>query len=224
MFFIFISIIFNAKAQNIIKYKDNFKRVQIREIIKQESPRTVDKKESKVEVDSLNNFVVLKKQFDELEKSKMKLLSKASKKTKTNKLNFTLPLDSFKINSDYGMRKHPITKLYTKHKGIDLKAKYEHVKAFMDGKIIKKGYSSTKGNYIHILSGKIETRYFHLSKILVSKGDKVVNGQIVAFSGNTGRSTAPHLHFETLLNKKHINPIKLIAILKKLNTDAEFTR
>jgi murein DD-endopeptidase len=56
--------------------------------------------------------------------------------------------------------------------------------------------------------GKYRTRYLHLSKALVRKGQRVTRGQVIALSGNTGRSTGPHLHYEFHINGKPVDPLK----------------
>ena len=76
------------------------------------------------------------------------------------------------------------------------------------GTVVQAGWFSGYGNCITIRhpDGK-QTRYGHLSKILVSSGQKVTQGQKIALSGNTGRSTGPHVHFEIIINGSQVNPL-----------------
>jgi len=95
------------------------------------------------------------------------------------------------------------------HKGLDFTAPYgTPVYATGDG-IVSEAYNSTSyGNVIYIDHNfDFETRYAHLARFIVSKGQKVKRGEIIGYVGNTGISTAPHLHYEILFNGKHINPI-----------------
>lgn len=109
------------------------------------------------------------------------------------------------INSEYGFRK----KFGRMHKGIDLKASMgDTVYAVFSGKVRlvkfdKDGY----GNYVLLRHGNsTETIYAHLSKPLVTEGQYVNYGDPIALSGNTGRSTGPHLHFEIRYMGYAINP------------------
>ena len=98
------------------------------------------------------------------------------------------------------------------HKGIDWAVpKGTAVRASCGGTIVSAGWSGGYGNCITIRhpDGK-QTRYGHLSKILVSAGQKVDQGQKIALSGNTGRSTGPHVHFEILVNGTQVNPLKYL--------------
>lgn len=101
-----------------------------------------------------------------------------------------------------------------RHEGIDIGLPVgSDVKAADGGVVTLAAYSSSYGNYVIIdHGGNMSTLYAHNSKLLVKKGDKVYKGQIIAKSGNTGRSTGPHLHFEVRKNGVPQNPLSLIHI------------
>lgn len=95
------------------------------------------------------------------------------------------------------------------HKGVDWACPIgTAVMASCGGTVVQAGWFSGYGNCITIRhpDGK-QTRYGHLSKILVSSGQKVTQGQKIALSGNTGRSTGPHVHFEIIINGSQVNPL-----------------
>lgn len=95
------------------------------------------------------------------------------------------------------------------HKGVDWACPIgTAVMASCGGTVVQAGWSSGYGNCITIRhpDGK-QTRYGHLSKILVSSGQTVTQGQKIALSGNTGRSTGPHVHFEIIINGSQVNPL-----------------
>jgi len=98
------------------------------------------------------------------------------------------------------------------HPGIDLAVpEGSDVRASGGGVVERAGTDSAYGLFVLLQhpSG-YQTMYGHLSRILVSRGDAVSAGQVIALSGNTGRSTAPHLHFEVRLNGHSIDPTKLV--------------
>ncbi len=112
--------------------------------------------------------------------------------------------------SGYGIRIHPVHKVKKIHRGIDFTApEGTPIQATGNGTVKKvekrrKGY----GNNIVIDHGfGYETRYAHMDEIHVKKGDKVLKGEQIGTVGNTGTSTAPHLHYEVLINGRHVNPI-----------------
>lgn len=118
--------------------------------------------------------------------------------------------DLTRFASGYGYRIHPIYRTRKMHTGIDLTAPTgTEVYATGDGKIIKTGY--TPGGYgkrIIVDHGfGYKTLYAHLNEIYVKEGQKVKRGELIGAVGNTGRSTAPHLHYEVRKNNKTENPV-----------------
>ena len=123
---------------------------------------------------------------------------------------FTSPIASKKtrLTSSFGSRKDPFTGEHDFHEGIDLACSLgTPVRTARDGIIIVAGNEGGYGNLVVVRhSNGYETYYGHLSKFLVKEGQKVKKGDIVALSGNTGRTTGPHLHYEIRKNGKAINP------------------
>jgi murein DD-endopeptidase MepM/ murein hydrolase activator NlpD len=115
-----------------------------------------------------------------------------------------------RIASYYGYRTDPFYKIKKFHEGLDFSAPVgTEVYASGDGVVsrierLRGGY----GNYIVIDHGfSYETLYAHLSKFEVKRGQKVKRGQVIGYVGNTGKSTAPHLHYEVRRNGRPVNPI-----------------
>lgn len=118
--------------------------------------------------------------------------------------------DLNRIASGFGMRTHPILKIPLMHTGQDFSAK-TGTEIYATGNGIVKAIKRSNrgyGNHIIIDHGYgYETLYAHLFKFNVRKGQKVTRGDVIGYVGNTGRSTAPHLHYEVIKNGKKINPI-----------------
>jgi len=117
-------------------------------------------------------------------------------------------LENCKLSSRFGYRVDPFTKKRKLHEGHDFSAKIgEDVICTANGTVKSSKKYGSFGNFIEIDHGNgYATVYGHLSKRLVKKGDKVERGQIIASIGNTGKSTAPHLHYEIKHNKKRLDP------------------
>ena len=111
-------------------------------------------------------------------------------------------------SSSYGWRRDPILGIRAMHEGIDFSAAHgESIYATAGGIVVHSGKSGAYGNLVTINhGGGFETRYAHISKILVKKGDIVKKQDLIAYVGKTGRSTGPHLHYEIRLNKKSLDP------------------
>ena len=116
--------------------------------------------------------------------------------------------------SGFGTRTDPFFKTKKFHYGIDFSAPIgTNIIATADG-IVHKIRKKRTGYGIEVIIKHNEhysTRYAHLSKILVKTGEKVVRGAVIAKSGNSGRSTAPHLHYEVFFKEKRVNPFKYIV-------------
>ena len=118
------------------------------------------------------------------------------------------PLSGGRQTSGFGRRKAPTKGASTNHRAIDWATPTgTAIWASSGGTVSVAGWQSGYGYvvYINHPDGN-QTRYGHLSKILVSSGQKVKQGQKIALSGNTGRSTGPHLHFELRVNGTPVNP------------------
>lgn len=114
-----------------------------------------------------------------------------------------------RVTSSYGWRRHPLTERGEFHYGIDIaNLKGTPVRATADGRVVLAGWQGTYGRNVMIDHGYgFSTRYAHNSTILVKPGEKVIRGQIVALSGDTGIVTAPHVHYEVWYQGKPINPL-----------------
>lgn len=118
--------------------------------------------------------------------------------------------DIYRISSHYGHRTDPFYKVTKFHGGIDFSGPVgTGIYATGDGVVSKvEKNKSGYGNNIIVDHGYgYKTRYAHLHSFSVKKGDKVKRGQEIGKMGNTGKSTAPHLHYEVIKNNKAINPI-----------------
>ena len=118
--------------------------------------------------------------------------------------------DLRRVASGYGMRIDPFLKVRRMHYGLDFSVKKgTPIYATADGEvvIIKSSFGGL-GKHIYLDHGNgYRTVYAHLNKFNVKKGQKVKRGELIAYSGNTGRSTSPHLHYEVHKNGEKLNPI-----------------
>lgn len=122
------------------------------------------------------------------------------------------PLSVSRVSSKFGIRKHPILGYSLMHKGIDFAApKGTAIYSAGTGTILDIGRNRGLGNYVKVKhNDQLSTVYGHISRFAknLKKGERVKQGQIIAFVGATGRATGPHLHYEMLLRDRHIDPFK----------------
>lgn len=128
-----------------------------------------------------------------------------------------------RITSVVGKRRDPFTGEFRFHNGVDIAAKTgTSVFATADGKVIE---AETKGTRGLTLTYETAKGYIvsctNLSKILVEKGDTVSRGQEVAYVGNSGRSTAPHLHYEIYFEGEVVNPEETFGFIHGTKVDTQ---
>jgi murein DD-endopeptidase len=142
--------------------------------------------------------------------SKGKGLGKAYRRSPVN--------GNVRISSRFNPRRlHPVTGKITRHLGTDYAVGIgTKIYATGDGVILRNGRHFAAGNYIVIKnSRRYTTRFLHLSKSYVRKGQRVKMGDLIGLSGNTGRTTGPHLHFEFRINGHAVDSLKVNLPLSK---------
>lgn len=128
------------------------------------------------------------------------------------------PLDFSRISSGFNPRRlHPIHKTVRPHRGIDYAAPTgTPIYAAGDGRVVESAFTQANGHYIVIQHGTAyTTKYLHLSKRAVRKGERVKQRQIIGAVGATGYATGPHLHYEFLVNGVHRNPRTVLDSIPK---------
>jgi len=169
---------------------------------------------SEMIIDATQNLDILSKQLYIQSKSLDEIIDLAKDK---EKLLASIPAiqpvskqDLTRMASGYGWRLDPFTKARKMHKGMDFTSpKGTPIYATGNGKVIRADSRATGfGKHIRIDHGfGYVTLYAHLSKYNVKKGKQVKRGDLIGYVGSTGRSQAPHLHYEVRYNKRAINPI-----------------
>lgn len=122
------------------------------------------------------------------------------------------PTDTGWVSSRFGLRRDPFTGKDHFHHGLDFSIPVgTEVRATGDGVVVMAMRQRGFGNVLKVDHGNsVITIYAHLDHFNVKKGEKVKRGQIIARSGNSGRSTAPHLHYEIRVNGRSVNPVPYI--------------
>ena len=129
----------------------------------------------------------------------------------------TLPLENGFMSSTFGYRTDPFNGKAEFHAGIDFTAQVgTPIRAVAAGVVTLSALSSDYGNMVEINHGSnFETRYAHCKLNLVRLGDVVKKGQVIALVGSTGRSTAPHVHFEVYKNGRVVDPATYLHITNR---------
>lgn len=122
------------------------------------------------------------------------------------------PTDTGWLSSRFGFRNDPFTGKQTFHRGLDFSVPVgSDVRVTGAGTVILVQQQRGLGKVVKVDHGNdVVTVYAHLDKFLVEKGDQVERGTVIAKSGNSGRSTAPHLHYEIRVGGRSVNPVSYI--------------
>jgi murein DD-endopeptidase MepM/ murein hydrolase activator NlpD len=141
-------------------------------------------------------------------------------RTQMERLNRTLSLVPYRkpvigeveFTSGFGVRSDPFLGRPAMHTGLDFRAGTgDPVRATANGKVVSSGWAGGYGRMVEIDHGNgLSTRYGHLSEISVKVGDQIKIGQVIGAVGSTGRSTGPHLHYETRIDGEAVDPQKFL--------------
>ncbi len=122
------------------------------------------------------------------------------------------PVDTYRVASKFGKRRDPMSKKWAIHSGVDLASRTKTmIYSSAPGIVLSAGWNGRYGRMIEIDHGfGIRTRYGHLRKILVKKGQTVEHRDKIALLGSSGRSTGPHLHYEIIYGNIALDPMRFI--------------
>lgn len=126
---------------------------------------------------------------------------------------FRRPIDDKQeVTSSFGVRRDPFTGGMAMHSGMDFRGELgTPIYATAYGQVTEAGWAGGYGQMVEIEHGQgLATRYGHMSSILVKEGQKIVPGQLIGRIGSTGRSTGPHLHYETRIYGTAVDPIRFL--------------
>lgn len=176
-----------------------------------------DIEELSSKLDHIEEMIGLKNEEEKKEEITKETLASITEKMKMYMLTTIpngAPLESTRVTSNYGYRIHPISKKKKFHRGIDLKAaRKTPLYAPADG-IVSFVQPKNRGDFGRLIKIQhnfgFETLYAHLNKTNVKVGDIVKKNQLIGLTGNSGRSTAPHLHYELRYASKLLNPKEFI--------------
>lgn len=126
------------------------------------------------------------------------------------------------FTSNYGYRTDPFTRGLAMHTGVDFRAETgSSIMATAPGKVVVAEYNGGYGNMVEVEHANgLTTRYAHMSAISVTTGQMVKTGTVVGRVGSTGRSTGPHLHYETRINDEPVDPTRFLRAGGKLLANA----
>jgi len=140
-------------------------------------------------------------------------------KSEARRLPIANPSPGHSVSSTFGVRKDPLLGMPAMHSGMDFRAPMgSEARVTAAGTVVSAGWNGGYGRMVEVQhAGGFTTRYGHLSKILVKKGQELALGDIVGKVGSSGRSTGPHLHYEVRRNGDALNPVRFLKAGKKVS-------
>lgn len=173
---------------------------------------------AKLKAEAQDELAQTEAQYRALEKQEARIAAKLRNAgyNVTNRNGFIRPVNA-SAGSAFGMRYHPILRIWRMHWGTDFGAACgAPIRAMANGRVVSAGWTSYGfGNYTIIAYGKmyganLASGYAHQSKVLVRAGQKVKQGQVVGYVGTTGLSTGCHLHLQIYRNGIRVNPMRYL--------------
>lgn len=204
--------------QNAVELLLNEKSQELERVNAQIGEKTAEaeayEKDIKAQEDAIRRIEEeLRRQEEEARKA-AQAAGKTYNTVSLGNINFIWPCpSSSRITSAFGSRTSPTEGASSNHKGIDIGASTgSNILAAADGTVSIATYSYSAGNYIMLNhGGGVTTVYMHCSSLLVSPGETVKKGQVIAKVGSTGYSTGPHLHFGIRYNGSYVNPSSYVS-------------
>ncbi len=131
--------------------------------------------------------------------------------------------ESTRVSSGFGDREHPVLGGVRMHTGVDLPLPVgSPIRAVGEGRVRRASEDSTNGRMLVLDHGRgVTSAYLHNSELLVGEGDEVKRGQVISRSGNTGRSTGPHLHYQLEIAERPVDPLAFRGCLTPITVDAK---
>ena len=209
-----LETVYGNNAQNLVKSGDRVKAGQTIAIVGTEKGRTFCRFAIMVNGSRINPSIIFSLESHRLRQQLVLFQKTANWKVNVSVMKepvvekpesvqwWAYPLPGAKVISPYGKRGG------RRHTGVDLKTtNRDNILAAFDGEVVYSGVYSGYGNLVRIRHDNgLETYYSHNSKNLVKVGDQVKAGDVIALTGQTGRATTPHLHFETRVGGQPVNP------------------
>lgn len=209
-----LETVYGNNAQNLVKSGDRVKAGQTIAIVGSENGRTFCRFAIMVNGSRINPSIIFSSESHQLRQQVVLFQKTANWKVNVSVMKepvieqpasvqwWSYPLPGAKVISPFGSRGG------RRHTGVDLKTvNKDEIHAAFDGEVVFSGPFSGYGNLIRLRHDNgLETYYSHNSKNLVKVGEQVKAGQVIALTGQTGRASTPHLHFETRIGGQAVNP------------------